>query len=340
MTAIFTALLPLLGAAAAGFGVAALWNRITRMLSWQRMLKLLVVPVVFVATFLALSALAVAIVGGDVIRTLVVDGSRGPAVWRVTSIVFFEGDDDTIERRRLDIIDVDSGRRIKRHDYVHWFAVPIDVELLGEGRDFLWLYSRDIGLHTRDAYDGHWLHGQRELIGDTPLMGHYPFEYDATTRGLLVSTKAGKRLLDPRTLQLVDPSAAVQAPNRFAGIVDDELTLPSGRHYTLEDGSLRRRADSMLGWHTLGTTRFPGGFFMSSAFVQAELPDTFFIAHQGNLSRVEADGTVRWTQTAVVDSKHMDADAVFTRNGRLCILQDDRLACFSLDNGKPQWVIR
>ena len=338
MIAILTAWLPLVGALAGAIGVAVVWKRITPAMSWQRMLRFVVVPVAFVATFLALSTLAVALVSGDVVRTYLVDGSRGPVLWQVNTIVVFEGDDDTIERTRLDIRDVDTGRRVKRIDYVRWWAVPVVVDVLGEGRDFMWLYSERDGLHTRDAYDGHWLRGQHELLGDVTIAGRSSLEYDPTTRGLSVRTSAGMRFLDPSSLAL-SPQPAAEAPNRFAARVDNELTL-AGTRYVLQDGQLRRLATGAFAWQPLGTGQLRDGYFVISASLQAGFPHAFFVAHEGSLSRVDDDGRVRWTQRGVLDSRRVDMDYAFARNGKVCLVQDDRLACFAADGSQAQWVIR
>lgn len=340
MTTILTAGLPAIGALIAAIAVALVWSRITPPMSWQRLLRYLAVPVAFFVVFFALGALAVALVSGDVLKTLVVDGSRGPVLWQMNSVVIFDDDGDTVERRRLDIFDIDTGRRVKRHDYVRWAVIPDDdVELLGEGRDFVWLYSARLGLHTRDAYDGHWLHGQRELVGDVPIGSSRALDYDAATRGLFVKTKQGKRFLDPSTLAL-GPRPRDESPNPFAAHVDSELTTPAGQRYAVQLGELRRVASGALIWERVGTGRFPDGHFVISAQLQQAYPDTLFIAHQGNLSRVEQDGSVRWTRASMLDSSRIDMDYAFVRNRRLCIVQDGRLACFSLDNGEAQWMIR
>jgi hypothetical protein len=310
VTAILTALLPLVCALAAAFGIGALWKRLTPAMSWQRLLRWIVVPVAFFVLFFVFGAIAVALVSGDVVHTIVVDGSRGPVIWQENTIVIFDDEGDTIERKRFDIRDVESGRRVQRVDYVQWWIVPAEVVMLGEGRDFVWLYSRRDGLHTRDAYDGHWLHGQRELLGGATISGREALDYDSSTRGLFVKTSAGKQFLDPTTLTLSkQPSAP--SPNRFAAYAERDAT-----------GNLHN------------------GYRIVAASVAAQFPHTRFIAHDGSLSRVEDGGLVRWTQQGVVDSTRIDLDYAFTRNGRLCIVQDHRLACFAIDTGHVQWLIR
>ena len=344
MVLFFTAAVPLFAACAGVFLLFRLFKRLTRRWAWVPLFAYLVAPLAFLPAFVATSALAVSLVSGDVIHTYVFDGSKGPAVWQVNAVVVWSTEEeggDELERRRLDIIDLDSGRRIQRHDYVRWWAIPIDVRVLGEGRDFVWLYSAELGLHTRDLYDGRWLHAQKELIGDLEVASRKSFAYDPATRGLFVTTQAGqRRFLDPRSLRLLESGAGREEPNRFVARLDHDLTTPSGRRFELERGPLLRLAAGKLAWEPVGGARFAAGYFLRSASLQAELPGTFFIVDQGSLSRVEEDGRVRWTQPGVLDSSRIAVDYAFTRRGRLCVLQDNRLACFSLDDGSVTWVIR
>jgi len=67
------------------------------------------------------------------------------------------------------------------------------IEVLGSGRDIVWLYGEKLGLHTRDLYSGKWLRGRTELLGDAAL-AEQPFHYDATNRMLEVKPKDGRTL--------------------------------------------------------------------------------------------------------------------------------------------------
>lgn len=342
MTALFTAALPFFLACAGAWILFRTFKRVTRRWAWVPLLAYLLAPLSFFLILAATSRWAVSLVSGGVSRTYLFDGSRGPVLWQVNSVLVWDIDDSELERRRLDIFDVDTGRRTSRHDYVHYWAVPIDVEVLGEGLDFVWLYSSQLGLHTRDLYDGRWLHGQQELLGDVQLATttRKRLVWDSSTRGLQVITKEGRHLLlDARSLQLVDPAAAEQSPNRFKAYVDRERTV-SGRRFELHNGSLVRLAEAKLAWEPVGTARFADGWFLRSSSLLAEYPNTFFILHQGNLSRVESDGSVRWTTAGVFDSSRLTADYAFIRQGRLCLVAEGGLICLLLDDGSTRWVIR
>lgn len=186
--------LPLLVASAFVLCLYSVRTHVTRFGSWPRLLTLPLPLLAFFPVWLGLSALVLSLVGGDLDETYRMEGSQGAVDWQERSVVMLHMDTGPdLERQWFDIVNV-AGKRIARVDYVKWLAVQTDiVEVLGVGRDLVWLRGKELGLHTRDLYTGKWLAGQHELIGDVSLAEN-PFRYDAATRTLDVVTKDGRTL--------------------------------------------------------------------------------------------------------------------------------------------------
>lgn len=175
----------------------SLRSHTTRYGSWARVVTWPLPLLAFFPAWLGLAALVLSLIGGDLRQAHKFEGSHGPVYWQERGIkmVHMETGPD-LERQWFEIKDANTGKALAKVDYVHWLAVQTDtVELLGAGRDIVWLSGKKLGLHTRDLYTGAWLKGRKELLGDA-VLAEYPFHYDSTTHELEVKTKDG------RTLQL------------------------------------------------------------------------------------------------------------------------------------------
>ena len=184
--------LPLLVAAAVVLCLYSVRENVTRTGTWQRKVTWPLPLLAFFPVWFGVAALVISLVGGDLVENRHFDGSRGGVFWQKRSLVMLRM--AGIERQWFEIKD-DSGKRLATADYVDWLVVQADkVELLGAGRDIVWLNGTKLGLHTRDLYTGRWLRGRKELLGDV-VLAETPFRYDAIKRKLVVKTKAGRTLI-------------------------------------------------------------------------------------------------------------------------------------------------
>ena len=183
--------LPLLVAGALVLCLYSVRSHLTRFGSWQRLVTWPLPLLAFLPVWIGGSALVLSLVGGNLKETYRMEGAQGTVDWQERSVVMLREPD--LQRQWFDIVNV-SGKRIAKVDNVKWLAVQTDiVEVLGVGRDFVWLRGKQLGLHTRDLYTGNWLRGQQELIGDVQLAEN-PFRYNAATRKIDVATKDGRTL--------------------------------------------------------------------------------------------------------------------------------------------------
>jgi hypothetical protein len=185
--------LPLLVAFASVACLYLVQKKLTRWGSWQRVVTWPLPLLAFFPIWIGGAALVISLIGGDLIDAHTFQGSRGPVVWQergVTMLAMDTGPD--LERQWFVIKDANTGERLAKVDYVKWLAVQTDtIELLGAGRDIVWLDGEKLGLHTRDLYTGKWLRGRKELLGDL-VLAEQPFHYDETTHTLQVKAKDGR----------------------------------------------------------------------------------------------------------------------------------------------------
>jgi hypothetical protein len=184
--------LPLLVAAALVLCLYSVREKLTRTGTWQRKVTWLLPLLAFVPVWFGGAALVISLVGGDLVENRHFDGSRGGVFWQKRSLVMLRM--AGIERQWFEIKD-DSGKRLAKADYVEWLVVQTDkVEVLGAGRDIVWLDGEKLGLHTRDLYTGKWLRGRKELLGDV-VLAEMPFRYEPITHRLTVTTQSGRTLI-------------------------------------------------------------------------------------------------------------------------------------------------
>ncbi len=172
-------------------------ENLTRSGSWKRLVTWPLPLLALFPVWLGGAALVISLVGGDLVETHRFTGSRGSVLWKERSLVMLRWDSGPdLERQWFEIIKDHPNKLLARVDYVKWLVVQTDtIEVLGAGRDIVWLDGKKLGLHTRDLYTGAWLRGRTELLGDLVLAPEKPFAYDATTHKLTVKSNDGRTLI-------------------------------------------------------------------------------------------------------------------------------------------------